>query len=59
MARNALIPSATSSDANSRADCEARAEALAAQSARLFATDEAAEGMSAFLAKRPPYWAAG
>jgi enoyl-CoA hydratase len=38
---------------------EARAEALAAQSARLFASDEAAEGMSAFLAKRPPYWAAG
>jgi enoyl-CoA hydratase/carnithine racemase len=38
---------------------EARAEALAAQSARLFASDEAAEGMSAFLAKRPPSWAAG
>jgi enoyl-CoA hydratase len=37
----------------------ARAEALAAQSARLFALDEAAEGMSAFLAKRPPSWAAG
>jgi enoyl-CoA hydratase len=37
----------------------ARAEALAAQSARLFASDEAAEGMSAFLAKRPPSWAAG
>jgi enoyl-CoA hydratase len=38
---------------------EAGAEALAEQSARLFATDEAAEGMSAFLAKRPPSWAAG
>jgi enoyl-CoA hydratase len=38
---------------------EARAEALAAQSARLFASAEAAEGMSAFLAKRPPSWAAG
>ena len=38
---------------------EARAEALAEQSARLFATDEAAEGMSAFLARRPPSWAAG
>jgi enoyl-CoA hydratase len=38
---------------------EARAEALAAQSARLFASDEAAEGMSAFLARRPPSWAAG
>jgi enoyl-CoA hydratase len=38
---------------------EARAEALAEQSARLFGTDEAAEGMSAFLAKRPPSWARG
>jgi enoyl-CoA hydratase len=38
---------------------EARAEALAEQSARLFGTEEAAEGMSAFLAKRPPSWAAG
>jgi len=38
---------------------EARAEALAEQSARLFGTDEAAEGMSAFPAKRPPSWATG
>ncbi|HYA53080.1 MAG TPA: enoyl-CoA hydratase family protein [Streptosporangiaceae bacterium] len=38
---------------------EARAEALAEQSARLFGTDEAAEGMNAFLAKRPPSWATG
>jgi len=38
---------------------EARAQALAEQSARLFASDEAAEGMSAFLAKRPPSWAVG
>ena len=38
---------------------EARAEALAEWSARLFGTDEAAEGMSAFLAKRPPSWATG
>jgi enoyl-CoA hydratase/carnithine racemase len=38
---------------------ETRAEALAEQSARLFGTDEAAEGMSAFLAKRPPSWATG
>lgn len=38
---------------------EARAEALAEQSARLFGTNEAAEGMSAFLAKRPPSWVAG
>ncbi len=40
-------------------DFEARAQALAEQSARLFGTAEAAEGMSAFLAKRPPSWAAG
>lgn len=40
-------------------DFEARAEALAEQSVRLFGTAEAAEGMSAFLAKRPPSWAAG
>jgi enoyl-CoA hydratase len=32
-------------------------EALAAQSARLFGSAEAAEGMAAFLAKRPPSWA--
>jgi enoyl-CoA hydratase len=38
---------------------EARAEALADQSARLFESSEAAEGMAAFLAKRPPAWAAG
>jgi len=38
---------------------EARAQALAEQSARLFASDEAAEGMSAFLAKRPPSWVVG
>jgi enoyl-CoA hydratase len=30
---------------------------LAAQSARLFASPDAAEGMAAFLAKRPPSWA--
>jgi enoyl-CoA hydratase len=38
---------------------EARAEALADQSARLFESTEAAEGMAAFLAKRPPAWAEG
>ena len=38
---------------------EARAEALAEQSARLFGTVEATEGMSAFLAKRPPSWTTG
>jgi enoyl-CoA hydratase len=38
---------------------DARADALAEQSARLFGSDEAAEGMAAFLAKRPPSWAAG
>jgi len=36
----------------------ARAEALADQSARLFGTEEAAEGMQAFLEKRQPRWAA-
>jgi enoyl-CoA hydratase len=35
---------------------DTRAEALAALSARLFGSAEAAEGMSAFLAKRPPSW---
>jgi enoyl-CoA hydratase len=34
-----------------------RAEQLSAQSARLFASDEAREGMTAFLQKRPPRWA--
>jgi len=38
---------------------DARAEDLAQLSARLFASAEAAEGMAAFLAKRPPSWAAG
>jgi enoyl-CoA hydratase len=36
---------------------EARAEALADQSARLFGSQEAAEGMAAFLEKRKPSWA--
>jgi enoyl-CoA hydratase len=36
---------------------DADGEALAAQSARLFGSAEAAEGMAAFLAKRPPSWA--
>lgn len=35
---------------------EARAEALAELSARLFGSAEAAEGMAAFLEKRPPSW---
>lgn len=34
-----------------------RAEELAATSARLFASPEAAEGMMAFLQRRPPSWA--
>jgi enoyl-CoA hydratase len=37
---------------------EARAEVLADQSARLFGTAEAAEGMASFLEKRKPSWAA-
>jgi enoyl-CoA hydratase len=36
---------------------EARAPALADLSARLFGSGEAAEGMAAFLEKRPPPWA--
>jgi len=36
---------------------DAAAEDLVAQSARLFASADAAEGMAAFLAKRPPSWA--
>jgi enoyl-CoA hydratase len=36
---------------------EARADELAELSARLFASAEAAEGMAAFLEKRPPSWA--
>jgi enoyl-CoA hydratase len=35
-----------------------RAQDLSAQSARLFASDEAREGMLAFLQKRPPSWVA-
>ncbi len=35
---------------------EARADALAEQSALLFSSAEAAEGMAAFLEKRPPAW---
>jgi enoyl-CoA hydratase len=38
---------------------DAKAEALAALSARLFASPEAAEGMASFLEKRRPSWAAG
>ncbi|HEV2372189.1 MAG TPA: enoyl-CoA hydratase family protein [Streptosporangiaceae bacterium] len=33
-----------------------RAETLIGRSAQLFASDEAAEGMAAFLEKRPPRW---
>jgi enoyl-CoA hydratase len=36
---------------------DAGSDALAAQSARLFASEEAREGMQAFLARRPPRWA--
>ena len=38
---------------------DAKADGLAALSARLFASAEAAEGMAAFLQKRRPSWAAG
>jgi enoyl-CoA hydratase len=40
-----------------RAVVFADAEALTSQSARLFASDEAREGMTSFLEKRPPRWA--
>jgi enoyl-CoA hydratase len=40
-----------------RAVTFADADVLAAQSARLFASDEAREGMASFLEKRPPRWA--
>ncbi|MBE7187046.1 enoyl-CoA hydratase family protein [Jatrophihabitans endophyticus] len=39
------------------ADFAARADEVQAQSARLFGSDEAREGMTAFLEKRPPRWA--
>ena len=35
------------------------AERLGAESARLFVSDEAREGMLAFLQKRPPSWVSG
>jgi enoyl-CoA hydratase len=38
------------------ADFAERAEEVQAQSARLFGSDEAREGMLAFLQKRPPAW---
>ncbi|RVW10344.1 enoyl-CoA hydratase family protein [Prescottella agglutinans] len=41
------------------ADFDRYAEDLAAQSARLFGSEEAVEGMTAFLQKRSPSWAAG
>lgn len=40
-----------------RANFDAASERLAAQSARLFNTPEAVEGMAAFLQKRAPSWA--
>jgi len=38
-------------------DFDRRAEQLSAESARLFLSEEAREGMMAFLQKRPPRWA--
>jgi enoyl-CoA hydratase len=38
---------------------DADAEALTAQSATLFVSEEAREGMAAFLEKRPPRWVVG
>ncbi|HJC59458.1 MAG TPA: enoyl-CoA hydratase family protein [Candidatus Dietzia intestinigallinarum] len=39
------------------AELDQRGEALAGITARLFGTDEVAEGMTAFLERRPPSWA--
>ena len=39
------------------ADFDSKAEVLTAQSARLFASEEAAEGIASFLQRRPPRWA--
>ena len=39
-------------------ELDARGEELAAITARLFTTPEVAEGMTAFLERRPPSWAA-
>ncbi|SHH21496.1 Enoyl-CoA hydratase [Jatrophihabitans endophyticus] len=44
--------------ARARAAFDAGAAEMQALSARLFGSDEAREGMLAFLAKRPPRWAA-
>jgi len=41
------------------AEFDARAEALTSQSAALFVSEEAREGMTAFLQKRPPRWLSG
>jgi enoyl-CoA hydratase len=38
------------------AGIDAEGDRLVALSAELFGSDEAREGMSAFLAKRPPSW---
>ena len=40
------------------AELDARGEELAGITARLFTTDDVAEGMTAFLERRPPSWAA-
>lgn len=40
------------------AELDERGNALAGITARLFTTDEVAEGMTAFLERRPPSWAA-
>lgn len=41
------------------ADFDAAAEVLSAQSARLFGSAEAREGIASFLERRPPSWAGG
>ena len=39
------------------ADFDTKAETLTAQSARLFSSEEAAEGIASFMERRPPRWA--
>ncbi len=41
------------------AELDAKRDRVAEQSARLFASEEAREGMQAFLERRPPRWVAG
>ncbi|MGH3583724.1 MAG: enoyl-CoA hydratase-related protein, partial [Mycobacterium sp.] len=54
--RQGLRTSKALTTARTLADFDAHAEELAVQSAELFVSDEAREGMLAFLQKRSPNW---